>query len=517
MRVLTPRRSTVSTACRSPSTSTRRCTTTGTSSRTPRGGASASTCPTTTRSRGTSRCCAPSRCGRACGRRTARRRCSPPSRTRGRSRRSARWHEAGHFIHITSHRAAARRPRPRAGSSGSACPTTSSTAPTTRSPTAAIGIDVLIDDSPDNLERALDAGMVAATILHPWNRELCETEDVICTARLGGARAQPGAGARVSDPPGAARPAPGDDLRHHLPAIEPDRTITDWGRSERVEGLVDRTVDVPLPLLVPLRGGGDRARAGHRRRAAGGQPRRRPAARRLDDRQGDQGGASAPAPAPPDGRALLQGLSVLLHVRHQDRRRARPSGQRPSPAPRRAAARARLPGGRQGDGEALQGPLQAAALRARRLRRGGRARRRADRPGGRGGRGGGDADVRPRRPPASASPASSTSRSRRSSRTSGCSARPTSRPSSAPLPAAGADGPARRRERVGRPRAAAGDRRRDPRADPGRGGRHRRRTAAPCGSDERAPRPHHGRVHLLGRPARAGARARPGRWRRSSA
>jgi uncharacterized HAD superfamily protein len=43
-----------------------------------------------------------------------------------------------------------------------------------------IGIDVLIDDSPENLRRAIDAGITAATLLHPWNRELCETEDVIC-------------------------------------------------------------------------------------------------------------------------------------------------------------------------------------------------------------------------------------------------------------------------------------------------------------------------------------------------
>ena len=47
-----------------------------------------------------------------------------------------------------------------------------------------IGIDVLIDDSPENLERALDAGITAATLLHPWNRELCETEDVICARGL---------------------------------------------------------------------------------------------------------------------------------------------------------------------------------------------------------------------------------------------------------------------------------------------------------------------------------------------
>src|SRR2546429_561290 len=43
-----------------------------------------------------------------------------------------------------------------------------------------IGIDLLIDDSPVNLQRALDTGIRGATILHPWNRDLCETEDVIC-------------------------------------------------------------------------------------------------------------------------------------------------------------------------------------------------------------------------------------------------------------------------------------------------------------------------------------------------
>jgi hypothetical protein len=45
-----------------------------------------------------------------------------------------------------------------------------------------IGIDVLIDDSPVNLQAALDADIIAATLLHPWNRELCEMEDVICGA-----------------------------------------------------------------------------------------------------------------------------------------------------------------------------------------------------------------------------------------------------------------------------------------------------------------------------------------------
>lgn len=40
-----------------------------------------------------------------------------------------------------------------------------------------------------------------------------------------------------------ARPArPRADLRDHLPGLEPERRVTDWGRSERLETLVDRTV-----------------------------------------------------------------------------------------------------------------------------------------------------------------------------------------------------------------------------------------------------------------------------------
>ncbi len=37
-----------------------------------------------------------------------------------------------------------------------------------------------------------------------------------------------------------------DDLRDHLPAIEPERTVSDWGRSERLEGLVDTTLSAFL-------------------------------------------------------------------------------------------------------------------------------------------------------------------------------------------------------------------------------------------------------------------------------
>ncbi len=33
-----------------------------------------------------------------------------------------------------------------------------------------------------------------------------------------------------------------EDLRRHLPGVEPDRTLTDWGRSERIEGVLDKTL-----------------------------------------------------------------------------------------------------------------------------------------------------------------------------------------------------------------------------------------------------------------------------------
>src|ERR671934_129417 len=36
--------------------------------------------------------------------------------------------------------------------------------------------------------------------------------------------------------------APPGDLRDYLPGIEPERQVTDWGRSERLEGVLDRTL-----------------------------------------------------------------------------------------------------------------------------------------------------------------------------------------------------------------------------------------------------------------------------------
>jgi uncharacterized protein len=91
------------------------------------------------------------------------------------------WHDAGHFIHVTSHRA-------------EGCHQATSTwleriglayddlycswDKITRC--SELGIDLLVDDSPVNLQKALDKGIRVATIRHPWNEELCDTEDIVC-------------------------------------------------------------------------------------------------------------------------------------------------------------------------------------------------------------------------------------------------------------------------------------------------------------------------------------------------
>jgi beta-phosphoglucomutase-like phosphatase (HAD superfamily) len=90
------------------------------------------------------------------------------------------WHEQGHWIHVTSHR------RPQTAEATARwleqigmpfddlhC----SFDKVTRC--VDLGIHVLVDDSPRNIARAREAGMVAATILHPWNEHLVGEDGVI--------------------------------------------------------------------------------------------------------------------------------------------------------------------------------------------------------------------------------------------------------------------------------------------------------------------------------------------------
>jgi 1-acyl-sn-glycerol-3-phosphate acyltransferase len=52
----------------------------------------------------------------------------------------------------------------------------------------------------------------------------------------------PDSGQTAGDAPGELALAPVEELRSYLPGLEPERHVTDWGRSERIEGLVDRTL-----------------------------------------------------------------------------------------------------------------------------------------------------------------------------------------------------------------------------------------------------------------------------------
>ena len=86
------------------------------------------------------------------------------------------WHGRGHWIHVTSHRAGPTRTATARWLERIGMPYDDlhcSYDKVTRC--VELGIDVLIDDSPVNLERALEHGIVAATIVHPWNAKLVET------------------------------------------------------------------------------------------------------------------------------------------------------------------------------------------------------------------------------------------------------------------------------------------------------------------------------------------------------
>jgi len=83
------------------------------------------------------------------------------------------WHAAGHWIHVTSHRARDSYPATKAWLHAIGLPFDDlhcSFDKITRC--VELGIDVLVDDSPINLERGQRAGILGATIRHPWNEHL---------------------------------------------------------------------------------------------------------------------------------------------------------------------------------------------------------------------------------------------------------------------------------------------------------------------------------------------------------
>lgn len=90
-----------------------------------------------------------------------------------------RWSAMGHSVHIASHRSTDTRPHTEQWLADIGLKYDELHCTDAKVPLLAdLGAGLLIDDSPYNLEGALEHGMRAATIRHPWNSELCETEDV---------------------------------------------------------------------------------------------------------------------------------------------------------------------------------------------------------------------------------------------------------------------------------------------------------------------------------------------------
>jgi len=92
----------------------------------------------------------------------------------------AAWHDAGHWIHVTSHRRTGAGPATARWLEAVGLPYHDlhcSFDKVTRC--AELGIHVLVDDSPVNIVRARDAGIIPATIVHPWNVGLVEQDGVI--------------------------------------------------------------------------------------------------------------------------------------------------------------------------------------------------------------------------------------------------------------------------------------------------------------------------------------------------
>ncbi|MGA2164023.1 MAG: hypothetical protein ABSH36_06090, partial [Solirubrobacteraceae bacterium] len=91
------------------------------------------------------------------------------------------WHADGHFVQLLSYPATCCRRSTAAWLEAIGLPFDDLQCPTGRVEMCVReGIELLIDDSPLSIGGALEHGIVAATLVHPWNEEVCEEEDVIC-------------------------------------------------------------------------------------------------------------------------------------------------------------------------------------------------------------------------------------------------------------------------------------------------------------------------------------------------
>jgi uncharacterized HAD superfamily protein len=90
------------------------------------------------------------------------------------------WHDRGHWIHITSHRADSARRATEKWLERIGMPYDDLHCSYDKiSRCVELGIDVLVDDSPQNLKNAREQGIAGATIIHPWNAELVGEDGII--------------------------------------------------------------------------------------------------------------------------------------------------------------------------------------------------------------------------------------------------------------------------------------------------------------------------------------------------
>ena len=90
------------------------------------------------------------------------------------------WHAEGHWIHITSHRHTYAYEATRRWLEQIEMPFDDLHCSFDKvSRCVELGIDILVDDSPINLVKAKKAGIVGATLIHPWNEHVVEAGDAI--------------------------------------------------------------------------------------------------------------------------------------------------------------------------------------------------------------------------------------------------------------------------------------------------------------------------------------------------
>ena len=94
----------------------------------------------------------------------------------------SRWHEEGHFVHITSHRAADRKRRHRGLVAGDRVAVRRSALLLRQGFSLRRAGDRPVDRRrpAEPRRRARAAGSSPPRSCHPWNRDLCEEEDVLC-------------------------------------------------------------------------------------------------------------------------------------------------------------------------------------------------------------------------------------------------------------------------------------------------------------------------------------------------